>query len=218
MAGRRASWLKLGIFCVIVAGLYLGLKGLGIDVATVSPQRVRQFVLSFGALAPLVYLVAYGQPLVPLPAMVMTLTAGIAFGPIWGVPAALIGSTVRACGQFLIAKRLGRETVERFLKGRLSRLDEQIGQNSFRTVLLVRLIPNFPFDVQNYGLGFTQVRFLPYAVATFLGMLPGSITYVYLGYSLTDLRNAWKIMVATLFVVGLVFGQRWYVKRRKAAA
>jgi uncharacterized membrane protein YdjX (TVP38/TMEM64 family) len=215
---NRSTWIKFGIFCLVVVGIGLGLKAFGIDLTQITPEKVRRFVLSFGTFAPLVYLAVYAQPLVPLPAIVMTMTAGIAFGPVWGVPAALTGATLRACGQYVIAQLLGREAVEKLLKGRLAGLDQKIGQNSFQTVLMVRLIPNFPFDVQNYGLGFTQVRFAPYAIATFLGMIPGSFTYVYLGYSLTDLRNAWKVMVATLLIVGLVFGQRWYVKRRRMTA
>ena len=81
---------------------------------------------------------------------------------------------------------------------------------------MVRLIPNFPFDMQNYGLGFSQVRFGPFALGTFLGIIPGSFAFVYLGYSLTDLRHAWKIVVAMLLIIGLVFGQRWFVKYRSA--
>ena len=218
MALTRGTWIKLGAFLLIVLGLGVGLQALGIDLTQVTPDRVRGFVLSFGVFAPLAYLVAYGQPIVPLPASVMTMTAGLAFGPFWGMLAALIGATVRASGQFLIAKLLGREAVEKLLKGRWQQLDQRVGRHGFKTVLLVRLIPNFPFDIQNYGLGFTQVRFLPYALATFLGMMPGSFAYSYLGYSLTDLRNAWKAMVALLLIVGLVFGQRWFIKRRSATA
>jgi len=213
---NRSTWVKVGIFCLLALGLGLGLKTVGIDLAQITPDRVRGFVLSFGALAPLVYLAAYGQPIIPLPASVMTITGGLAFGPLWGTVAALAGATIRACGQFLIAKLLGREMVERLLKGKLAKLNHQIGRQGFKTVLLVRLIPNFPFDMQNYGLGFSRVGFAAFALGTFFGMIPGSFAYTYLGYSLTDLRNAWKILLAVLLIVGLIVGQRWYVKRRNA--
>ena len=212
----RSTWIKLGIFCALLLVLWFGLKAAGIDLTQMTPERVRAFVLSFGAFAPLAYLVTYGQPIVPLPASVMTLTGGLAFGPFWGTAAAVSGATVRACGQFLIAKLLGRVAVEKLLKGKLAHLDQQVGEHGFKAVLLVRLIPNFPFDMQNYGLGFSRVRFGAYALGTFLGVIPGSFAYGYLGYSLTDLRNAWKILIATLLIVGLIFAQRWYVKRRKA--
>ena len=214
---NRSTWVKLGLLVLLLVGIWAGLKALGIDLARITPQRVQAFVLSFGVWAPLVYLAVYGQPIVPLPASVMTITGGLAFGPFWGTLAALGGATTRACGQFAIVKLFGREAVEKLLKGKLASLNQHVGRHGFKAVLLVRLIPNFPFDVQNYALGFTRVRFLPFALATFLGMIPGSFVFVYLGYSLTDLRNAWKILLAVVLVAALVAGQRWYVRRRQTA-
>jgi len=214
---NRSTWVKLGLLVLLLVGIWAGLKALGIDLARITPQRVQAFVLSFGVWAPLVYLAVYGQPIVPLPASVMTITGGLAFGPFWGTLAALGGATTRACGQFAIVKLFGREAVEKLLKGKLASLNQHVGRHGFKAVLLVRLIPNFPFDVQNYALGFTRVRFLPFALATFLGMIPGSFVFVYLGYSLTDLRNAWKILLAVVLVAALIAGQRWYVRRRQTA-
>jgi uncharacterized membrane protein YdjX (TVP38/TMEM64 family) len=155
-----------------------------------------------------VYLAAYGQPVVPLPASVMTITGGLAFGPAWGTLAALGGATMRACSQFAVARLLGREVVARLLKGRVASLDQRIGEHGFKAVLLIRLIPNLPFDVQNYGLGFSRVRFSAYAPATFLGMIPGSFAFVYLGYSLTDPAQIWKLALAVVIIVGLMLWQR----------
>ena len=96
----------------------------------------------------------------------------------------------------------------------MAALDAQIGANGFVTVLLIRLIPNVPFDMQNYGLGFSRVRFGPYALATCLGMIPGSFAFVYLGYSLTDPKQLWKLGVAVLLIVGLIVLQRLLKSRR----
>ena len=213
----RSAWIKVVTLGVIVVGIGLGLKVLGVDLTRLTPERVRTFVLSFGAFAPLAYLLAYGQPLVPLPASIMTATGGLAFGPLWGTLAAIAGATTRACGQFLIAKLLGREAVEKLLKGRLAKLDQQAGRNGFKTVLLVRLIPNFPYDIQNYGLGFSQVRFGPYTLGTLLGILPGSLAYAYLGYSLTDPKQMWKLLMAALLIVGLMTAQLAWKTRHSAS-
>lgn len=175
-------------------------------------------MLSFGPWAPAIYLLVYGQPIIPLPASVMIITAGLVFGPLWGTAAALTGSTVRACGQLLMVRVLGRRVVSRLVKGRLARLNDHLGRRSFRTVLLIRLIPNFPFDVQNYGLGLSQVRVVPFAAATMLGMVPATTAFVYLGYSLTDLRAFWKLGVAILLIAGLVIGQRLWKRRHGPVA
>ncbi len=212
----RASWLKLTVFVALLAGLWWGLQALGIRVTDFTPERVRAFVLSFGVWAPAIYLLVYGQPIIPLPASILTVAAGLAFGPSWGTVAALTGGTIRACGQFLITRLLGRDLVAKLFRGKMATLDAQIGANGFVTVLLIRLIPNVPFDLQNYGLGFSRVRFSPYALATFLGMIPGSFAYVYLGYSLTDPKQLWKLGVAVLLIIGLIVLQRIIQRKRPA--
>jgi len=215
---KSSTWVKLGAFLSLVIGLGWALKALGVDFAQVTPERIRGFVLSFGIWAPAIYLLAYGQPIVPLPASVMTITGGLAFGPLWGALTALGGAMVRACSEFLVARLLGREAVAKLLKGKVAELDQKIGAHGFKAVLLIRLIPNLPFDVQNYGLGFSQVRFGPYALASFLGMIPGSFAYVYLGYSLTDPKQIWKLLLAILVIIGLMVAQKTWKTRRQPAS
>jgi uncharacterized membrane protein YdjX (TVP38/TMEM64 family) len=215
---RRALWVKVAWLVFLVIGVGLILKAIGVDLTRLSPERVRAFVVSFGGLAPLVYLAAYGQPVVPLPASVMTITGGLAFGPAWGTAAALAGATLRACTQFGVARLLGRDAVAKLLKGGVASLDQKIGEQGFKTVLLIRLIPNLPFDVQNYGLGFSRVRFASYAIATFLGMIPGCFAFVYFGYSLTDPKQIWKLGLAVALVAGLIFAQRAWKSRSQRPA
>ena len=212
----RSTWIKLALLGVVLVGLGWGLKALGLDVASLTPERIRAFVLSFRAWAPAIYLIAYGQPIIPLPASVMTITGGLAFGPLWGTLVALMGASTRACSQFWVARLLGRQAVEKLLRGRVAALDQKLGDNSFKTVLLIRLIPNFPFDVQNYGLGFSRARFGPFALATFLGMIPASFAYVYLGDSLADPKQLWKLGLAVLIIVGLMVAQRVWKRQHDA--
>ena len=211
---KGAPWSLLAVFALVVLGLVAGLRALGVDVATLTPEKVRHFVLSFGLWAPAIYLVTYGQPLVPLPASVMTLTGGLVFGPLWGTLAALAGATTRACAQFGVARLLGREAAAKLLKGRAASLDAAISRNGFKAVLLIRLVPNVPFDVQNYGLGFSRVRFAPFALATLLGIIPLSVAFVYLGDSLADPAQRWKLLVAILVIVGLMLAQGAWKTRR----
>jgi len=212
----RIGWIKLGSFMLVLAGIGWGLKTADVDLAQITPERIREWIVSFGMWAPMAYVVVYGQPIIPLPASVMTITGGLAFGPVWGTFAALFGATIRACTQFGVARLLGREAVAKLLKGKVATLDQKLSEHAFQAVLLIRLIPNLPFDVQNYGLGFSRVRFVPYAAASFLGMVPGSFAYVYLGYSLTDPTHVWKLGLAIVLIVGLLVAQRaWKSSRAK---
>jgi len=214
---KSPVWIRLGLLALLLVGVGWILRWFGVDVTRLSPERVRTFLLSFGLWAPLIYLVAYGQPIVPLPASIMTLAAGLAFGVWWGTLTALTGATIRASTEFLVARLLGRDVVAKLLKGKVAALDEKVGANSFKAVLLVRLIPNVPFDVQNYGFGFSRVRFGPYVAATFLGMIPGCFAFVYLGESLSDPKQFWKLGVAIALIVLLVVVTS-LIKRRQASS
>lgn len=214
---NTATWTKWGSGLLLIAGLWWGVRALGIDLTQVTPERVRGFVLSFGVWAPVIYLLIFAQPLIPLPASIMTAAGGVAFGPWWGTLAAVCGATVRACTQFLIARFVGRGTISKLVKGRVAAINETVGEHGFKVVLLIRLIPNLPFDVQNYTLGVSRVRFAPYATASFLGIAPWSFVYVFFGYSLTDLERFWKLAVVILIIAALLVGQRQFVKRKKAS-
>jgi len=200
-----------GVIFVILWLAYL----LGYDIRTLTPERMKNFVLSYGIWAPAIYLLAYGQPLIPLPASIMTVTAGLAFGPFWGTLGALAGANMRACGQFTIARWLGREAVIKLLHGKVAALDRKIGEHGFSTVFLVRLVPNVPFDMQNYSFGVSKVRFTDFAIATSLALIPGTIALVYLGHSFTDPTNLWKVGLAVLAIIALVFWQRTWKKTHK---
>ena len=214
---KQSRWLVLGLLAALVTGVWVGARALGFDIRQLTPEHIGAFVRSFGAWAPLVYLAAYGQPFVPLPASLMTITGGLAFGPLWGSLAALTGATIRASTEFLVARLLGRDVVAKLLKGQVAALDQRLGENSFKAVLLIRVIPNLPFDLQNYGLGFSRVRFWPYVVASFLGMLPGCFAFVYLGYSLTDPKQIWKLGLAIVLIIALMWGTSVW-KRRQASS
>ena len=218
MKPGEAFWLKGGLVILVAAAAAWALRAFGLPLTDVSPERIRMLIVSHGGLAPVIYLGLYGQPLVPLPASIMGVTAGLAFGPLWGMVAVLTGATTRACTQFGVARWVGRETLLKLFKGRAGALHQYIGHNGFHAVLLIRLIPNVPYDMQNYGLGFSSVPFGPYMLATVLGIIPSSLAFVYLGDSLTDLRQLWKFLFAILLVAGLVIAQRVRTHRRTPAA
>jgi uncharacterized membrane protein YdjX (TVP38/TMEM64 family) len=209
-----ASIRNLVIFIVLLAAAVWGLSAMGVDATRLSPERIRTAVLSYGVRAPLAYLVIFGQPLVPLPGSAMIALAGVVFGKEWGAVAGLTGATLRASAAFVTARLLGRETVARLLHGRIARLNEKLAESSFKAVFLIRLIPNVPFDMQNYGLGFSRVRFTPYVLATMLGLAPTSIAYAYLGDSLTDPAQSWKLIAAVGLIAALLLAQ-WAWRRRR---
>ncbi len=119
-----------------------------------------------------------------LPAWPLAVAGGAWFGLGWGFVLCTIAANLSASLAFLLARGLGRGSVERFLKHRPAwqHWDSALGRSGWRLVALLRLSPAIPFNLQNYLYGLTAIRFWPCAAASFLAMMPGTFLYVYLGY------------------------------------
>ena len=137
-----------------------------------------------------VYVGAYILATVLLfPGSLITLAAGFVFGLPLGVALVSVGSVLGASSAFLIGRFFVRGWVQRRIERlpRFSALDSAVGEQGFTIVLLARLSPLFPFNLLNYGLGVTSVRFRDYFFASWIGMLPGTVLYVYFGTVAQDL-------------------------------
>jgi uncharacterized membrane protein YdjX (TVP38/TMEM64 family) len=211
----KNPWVRLIVALFFFAAVYVMLKALRVDYSHVTPQIVRNKILSFGVWAPVMYIVFYSlRVLVLFPAGVLTIVGGLTFGPLFGTVYTVIGATLCAVIEFFIARFSGRQAFAKFLKGKLAAIDKSIETNSFKTVLLIRLIPNVAYDIQNYSLGLTGVKVKDYILATMLGIIPGTVAFAFLGHSLTDLRNVWKIMTALFIIVVIYFVQYYFRKKR----
>jgi uncharacterized membrane protein YdjX (TVP38/TMEM64 family) len=206
---------SLLVMTAVGAAAAWALAALGLDLHAFSPGAIRSTVLSYGAWAPLAYLIIFGQPVIPLPGSAMIALAGVVFGREWGALAGLTGAVMRASTAFALARLVGREAVKRYLTtGWMARLDEKLGRHALKAVAVIRFVPSVPFDMQNYALGVSRVRFTPYVLGTALGLIPASIAYAYLGDSLTDLNQFWQVLGAVCLVAGLIAVQRAWARRK----
>jgi len=118
-----------------------------------------------------------------LPGALFALAGGALFGPVWGALLNLVGATIGASLAFLIARYLAGGWVAARAGGRLKRLIEGVEAEGWRFVAFVRLVPLFPFNLTNYALGLTRIRFTSYVVTSFICMAPGAIAYTWLGHA-----------------------------------
>jgi len=120
-----------------------------------------------------------------LPGSVLTLGIGFLFGVVQGTIITSVASTLGACVAFWVGRTVARDWVGHRVAGnaKFAAIDEAVGRQGFKMVLLTRLSPVFPFNLLNYAFGLTKVRFRDYALASWIGMLPGTIMYVYLGHA-----------------------------------
>ncbi|KNE84293.1 MULTISPECIES: TVP38/TMEM64 family protein [Streptomyces] len=180
----RGAWLRPAVLAVLLVSFGTWAALGGGDLL----RDVRQWVDSLGWWGPVAFAVCYALAVTALlPGSVLTASAGALFGLPLGAAAVLVGATAGAALSFGLARRLGRPVVARHAgSGRLARLDAHLTRHGFGAVLLLRLVPLFPFSVINYGAGVAGVRFPSYVAATALGIVPGTLAYTGLGGSLGD--------------------------------
>jgi uncharacterized membrane protein YdjX (TVP38/TMEM64 family) len=216
-----ASILKLALFVAFLGGAvcFFRLTETG---QRITPHAVLEFVEGFEEddplLARLLYVGIYivGTVLL-LPGTVLSFAGAVLFGAYEGTLLTWLGATVGAVLAFLMARYLGRDFVNRLVGGRLQTLDRYIHEHGFRGLLILRLVPLFPFNGLNFGSGLTGIRLRDYLLATALGIVPGTFVYQFLfakfhekvlhdGFQAQDLLDPELLLALGIFVVFLVVG------------
>jgi len=182
MAARARTLIAVPVVLGAIAAVYL----LPVDdwVLTLVDS-----VRGAGAIGAATFSIAYvAATILLLPGSVLTAGAGFAYGPLWGTLLVSPVSVVAATLAFVLGRTVARGWVARRIAGnpRFAAIDEAIGESGFKIVLLLRLSPLFPFNLLNYALGLTRLSLRDYVAASALGMLPGTVLYVYLGSIVTS--------------------------------
>jgi len=185
VSGTRASvpWWRLTVGAVGV----LLLLAFGSQVAESVP-RFAEWVEGLGVWGPVVFMLGYVIATVAfIPGSILTLSAGAIFGLGQGVLFVFVGASVGATVAFFLARTVARRAIEQRLENdsRFAAIDRAVGREGLKIVTLLRLSPAFPFNMLNYALGLTRVRPRDYMLAC-LGMLPGTLLYVYTGKVVGD--------------------------------
>ena len=181
---------------------------------------LESWVKEAGAAGPIVFMLIYivGTVLF-FPGSVLTLAGGALFGPVLGTFYNLTGATLGAAISFVIARYLASDWVEQKTGGRMKQLKQGVEGEGWRFVAFVRLVPLFPFNLLNYALGLTRIRFSHYVIASYLCMLPGAVAYTYLGYVGREAMAGeegviQKSLLALALLAVVAFIPRWVGKLR----
>ena len=175
------TYAKIGTLVLAVAALMVAARMLPLA------QWLAVFnglVQSLGPAGLLIYSLVYALAAVLLlPGSILTLAAGATFGLLPGFASVLLGATVGAALAFLVSRYLARRRVEGWIetKPQFSAVDKAVAEEGWKIVFLTRLSPIFPFNFQNYAYGLTKISFWHYTLASFVGIIPGSFLYVYIG-------------------------------------
>lgn len=171
-----AQWRTISIILLFVAVL----AGWAFLPVTDWVEDLQGWIDDFGAFGPPIFVLIYVLAVILLvPGSALTIAAGIAYGS-WGIPLALVASTVGALVAFLIARYVAYEKVHTLLaeKKVLKAVEGVVNDEGWKIILLIRISPLIPFNVQNYFFGVTEIPLLQYVGATFFGLIPGTIVNV----------------------------------------
>lgn len=184
-------------------------------------EALKAFLLSFGALAPVVsFLLMVLQSLIaPLPAFVLTLTNGLLFGLFWGATLSWGSAMVGAALCFGLSRIFGYRLVKRLVSPSGSaRADAFFARYGKHAVLIARLFPWISFDLVSYGAGLTSMGFWGFWSMTGIGQLPATLFYTYLGHRAGRSLRAALFVLSSLFAVGILMALLGpFVKRHLAA-
>jgi len=159
----------------------------GRDAAGALVEFARR-VETLGVWAPAAFVAGYAVAVAALlPGSVLTLAGGAIFGLAKGTAVVFVGAVIGSIAGFLISRYFARGFVEARIArdARFAAIDRAVAERGFAIVALLRMSPVFPFSFLNYALGLTRVRLRDYALAS-VGMLPGTLLYVYYGKAIGD--------------------------------
>jgi uncharacterized membrane protein YdjX (TVP38/TMEM64 family) len=167
-----------------------------------------------------------------VPGTVLSFVGAALFGTLWGTVLTWSGAVIGSTLTFVIVRFLGREgvkgLVDRLFAGRFESFDQWIAAHGFQAMLLVRLLPIFPFNGVNFGAGLTKIGFPAYVLATAIGILPGTFVYQYLfanvgqkilkdGVKLEYFTDPNLLVPIGVFVLFLFVG-RWGMGRMRSSS
>ncbi len=165
------------IFVAYQLGLFDLLKGGSLKERV---ERLDATFQSLGGWAPAVFILFWIVACVLLiPGTPITITGALVFGAVGGSVYTAVGANIGACAAFLVGRYAARGMVEGWIEKNkaLKRIDEGVRQQGWRMLMITRFVPLFPFSLQNYVYGLTNIPFRTYALVTIPTILPGTIAY-----------------------------------------
>ncbi len=179
-------------------------------------EKLKNLINDLGVWGPFAYVSNYSfRSLLLFPASVLTVIAGMLFGPYLGMLLTVIGENISANVSFILGRYFGSDFLRRFSSKIkiINRIECKFQKNGFVAVLTMRLM-FLPFDLVGYSSGVCNIRQRDFALGTFLGTIPGLATFVLLGSSVTDLKNLYFSGIS--FCFGLILSR--FLKNRQTSS
>lgn len=177
-------------------------------------------LLRTSSVGPLLYILVYvARPLFLFSAALLTISAGLLFGPVWGMIYSIVGGNLSALVAYGIGRYFGKGLLDGENEGIVQQYAGRMRDNPFESVLTMRFI-FLPYDLVNYLAGFLDIDWKPFLLATFLGSIPGGLSFVLIGASIEGETitgvpsvNPWTLVASLAIFVGSLGLSRYFKKR-----
>lgn len=205
---KKIAIVILVIIAVLIIAKVTGLLGFMSNVSA-----MQSYFQSLGFIGYGIYILLYiGVAVFMLPASVMTIVAGIVFGPLLGGLLSLLGATIGATIAFIIAKYFARGLIVEKFKGNkfFDKVEKGVKENGTSFLILTRLVPIFPYNIQNYAYGITSINVVIFFFVSLICMAPGAFIYAFMAGEIVTNGVSVKLLVeftiagVILFIVSLV--------------
>ena len=214
---KHKDILKFVIFLLVALGLLAMGHHFNLQ-QKFTPEKIHQTIEDAGPWGFVIFAAAYCvTALIPFPATLLSTASGAIWGEYIGTVYTVLVATMASCIPFAISRLLGRGLVGKIIQKNYTAnsCDRFAKKNGFTAVLMMRLIPIFPWDVVNYLSGLCGIRFRDYILASLIGTIPASFTYNLIGSSLGEPINKIKVTMVILLVI-LIAAMMIFVKRKRS--
>ncbi|MFV0504820.1 MAG: TVP38/TMEM64 family protein [Lachnospirales bacterium] len=213
--------LKKTIFIIVIILGFLITKTTGFVNFIGNINTMQEYFQGLGITAYITYILIYIiVAIFMFPASLVTIGAGIIFGPILGGLLSLVGATIGAVCSFLIAKYMARDYIVKKFKGNIlfDKIEKGVKENGKNFLILTRLVPVFPYNIQNYAYGLTSMKVFEFFIVSFICMAPGAFIYAFMAGEIVTSGVSLKLLLefaiagVILFIISLI--PKYYAKKR----
>lgn len=174
------------------------------QIKNVDIDMIKNYIISYGSFSAIVFILMYSlKPIVfIIPASLLSIMAANIYGPFIGFLLSMISCFFAGTLAFFLSRMLGKDFIEKLLKGKALKLDNDIEKHGFIIMLLMRLSFVFPYDALSYAGGLTKMKYSDFILGTLLGVIPEMITYSLLGSNFGNLLSSkiWISFIVTILI------------------
>ncbi|RXI39520.1 TVP38/TMEM64 family protein [Clostridium tetani] len=199
---KKNILIKLIVLLSVMLISFFVAKKVGINLFDINVDSLSITIKSFGKYAFICFLIILTlKPLMMfLPAAVFSVVGGTIFGSVKGFTLNMIGFFLSGTVAFLIARNLGKKTVDKLLRGKGVKLNNNLSKNGFKVLFLLRLPPVLPYDPLSYACGLTKIKYKDFIYASLLGVVPETLCYSIMGQNIFN-PNSPKFIIPFIIII-----------------